>query len=101
MLYFIYRIFFQLGILDGRTGVIFHFLQAFWFRLVVDIKIDEILKQKSNSDNTMANQLSPGKFIIKFVILFALFYYFNIFYFGVFLLGFFFCVFLVFLLVFF
>jgi len=83
MLYFIYRIFFQLGILDGRTGVIFHFLQAFWFRLVVDIKIDEILKQKSNSDNTMANQLSPGKFIIKFVILFALFYYFNIFYFGV------------------
>jgi len=46
-LYFFYRIFFQLGILDGRTGIIFHFLQGFWFRLIVDIKIDEILKQKN------------------------------------------------------
>lgn len=46
MLYFIYRAFFQLGILDGRTGIIFHFLQGFWFRLIVDIKIDEILKQQ-------------------------------------------------------
>jgi len=44
MLYFIYRVIFRLGILDGRTGMIFHFLQAYWFRLVVDIKIDEILK---------------------------------------------------------
>jgi exosortase/archaeosortase family protein len=74
--------FFQLGILDGRTGVIFHFLQAFWFRLVVDIKIDEILKQKERSKATM-HQLSPGKFILKFISLFALFYYFNIFFFGV------------------
>jgi len=41
---------FQLGILDGRTGIIFHFLQAFWFRLVVDIKIDELLKQQKNND---------------------------------------------------
>src|ERR1700761_1098798 len=81
MLYFFYRMFFQLGILDGRTGVIFHFLQAFWFRLVVDIKIDEILKQKEGN-NEAANQPSPGKFIFKFIILFALLYYFNIFFFG-------------------
>ncbi|MEO7214180.1 glycosyltransferase family 2 protein [Mucilaginibacter sp.] len=50
MLYFNYRIWFKLGILDGRTGIIFHFLQAFWFRLVVDIKIDEIIKQRKNAD---------------------------------------------------
>jgi len=81
MLYFIYRIFFQLGILDGRTGVIFHFLQAFWFRLVVDIKIDEILKQKEGNSSA-ENQLSPTRFILKFIVLFALFYYFNIFFFG-------------------
>ena len=81
MLYFIYRIIFQLGILDGRTGVIFHFLQAFWFRLIVDIKIDEILKQKEGSNATL-NQLSPIKFILKFAVLFGLFYYFNIFFFG-------------------
>lgn len=48
MLYFIYRLVFRLGILDGRTGVIFHFLQGYWFRLVVDIKIDEILKQQKD-----------------------------------------------------
>ncbi|MFD0795031.1 glycosyltransferase family 2 protein [Mucilaginibacter litoreus] len=47
-LYFIYRIIFKLGILDGRTGLIFHFMQGFWFRLVVDVKIDELLKQKKH-----------------------------------------------------
>ena len=49
-LYFTQRMIFQLGILDGRTGIIFHFLQAFWFRLVVDIKIDELLKQQKNNE---------------------------------------------------
>ncbi len=42
MIYFIYRFIFQLGFLDGKAGWIFHFLQGFWFRLVVDIKIDEL-----------------------------------------------------------
>jgi glycosyltransferase involved in cell wall biosynthesis len=41
VLYFSYRYFFKLGILDGKQGFIFHFLQGFWFRLVVDIKIEE------------------------------------------------------------
>jgi len=48
MLYFSYRMIVQMGILDGRTGVIFHFLQGFWFRLVVDIKIDELLKKQND-----------------------------------------------------
>jgi glycosyltransferase involved in cell wall biosynthesis len=48
-LYFTYRMIFKLGILDGRTGVIFHFLQGFWFRLIVDIKIDEIIKQQKDA----------------------------------------------------
>ncbi|MEZ4933755.1 MAG: glycosyltransferase family 2 protein [Saprospiraceae bacterium] len=42
MIYFIYRYFFQLGFLDGKEGFMFHFLQAFWYRLVIDIKIDEL-----------------------------------------------------------
>lgn len=42
-IYFIYRYIFRLGILDGYAGFIFHFMQAFWFRLVVDIKIKELL----------------------------------------------------------
>ncbi|MEO6849152.1 MAG: glycosyltransferase family 2 protein [Mucilaginibacter sp.] len=49
MVYFTQRMIFQLGILDGRTGIIFHFLQGFWFRLIVDIKIDEILKQQKDA----------------------------------------------------
>ena len=43
-LYFFFRYFIQLGFLDGGRGFIFHFLQAFWFRFVVDIKIQELKK---------------------------------------------------------
>lgn len=45
ILYFTYRFIFQLGFLDGKQGWIFHFLQGFWFRLVVDIKIGELINQ--------------------------------------------------------
>lgn len=44
-LYFGYRFILRLGFLDGQTGILFHFLQAFWFRLIVDVKIEEQLKQ--------------------------------------------------------
>jgi glycosyltransferase involved in cell wall biosynthesis len=44
VLYFLYRYFFLLGILDGKNGFIFHFLQAFWFRLIVDIRLEELLR---------------------------------------------------------
>ncbi len=47
MLYFLYRYFFKLGFLDGKEGFIFHFLQAFWYRLIIDIKIDEDLKKSA------------------------------------------------------
>jgi glycosyltransferase involved in cell wall biosynthesis len=42
-LYFAYRYFVCLGFLDGVNGFIFHFLQAFWFRLIVDIRLRELL----------------------------------------------------------
>lgn len=41
--YFFYRYFLRLGFLDGREGLIFHSLQAFWFRFLVDAKIFEEL----------------------------------------------------------
>ncbi|TZF86219.1 glycosyltransferase family 2 protein (plasmid) [Pedobacter sp. BS3] len=44
-LYFTYRMVFQLGILDGKNGILFHFLQGFWFRLIVDVKIEELLQE--------------------------------------------------------
>ena len=43
-LYFFYRYFLRLGFLDGKEGFIFHFLHAFWFRMLVDIKLEENLK---------------------------------------------------------
>lgn len=38
-LYFGYRMIFRLGILDGRRGFAFHFLQACWYRFLVDAKV--------------------------------------------------------------
>lgn len=41
-LYFFYRYVVRLGVLDGWNGFVFHFLQAFWFRLVVDLRLAEL-----------------------------------------------------------
>ena len=43
--YFLYRYVIRLGFLDGKEGFIFHFMQAFWFRLVVDIRLEEMLEE--------------------------------------------------------
>ena len=83
MLYFIYRMFFQLGILDGREGVIFHFLQAYWFRLIVDVKIDEIIKQQHPEKFANGRAASPLKFVFTFIVLFLAFDGFNLFYYGI------------------
>jgi glycosyltransferase involved in cell wall biosynthesis len=40
-LYWVYRYFFRLGFLDGIPGLIFHFLQGFWFRFLIDATIYE------------------------------------------------------------
>lgn len=40
-LYWFFRYFLQLGFLDGRAGFVFHFLQGFWYRVVVDAKMVE------------------------------------------------------------
>ena len=40
-LYYVYRYYFKLGFLDGKEGKIFAFLQAYWYRFLVDAKIYE------------------------------------------------------------
>ena len=40
-LYFWYRYYLQLGFMDGKEGKIFCFLQAYWYRFLVDAKIYE------------------------------------------------------------
>jgi glycosyltransferase involved in cell wall biosynthesis len=41
-LYFLLRYVVQLGFLDGREGLIYHFLQGFWYRFLVGAKILEL-----------------------------------------------------------
>lgn len=44
-LYFFYRYFILLGLLDGKAGMIWHGIQGWWYRTLVDAKIYEIKKQ--------------------------------------------------------
>ena len=47
-LYFFYRYYIRLGFLDGKEGKIFHFLQAYWYRFLVDAKMYECEKKGVN-----------------------------------------------------
>jgi hypothetical protein len=41
-IYFIYRYIFRMGFLDGKEGFLWHFLQGWWYRTLVDVKVLEI-----------------------------------------------------------
>ena len=42
LLYFIWRYFLRLGFLDGRSGLVYHFLQGYWYRFLVGAKLMEL-----------------------------------------------------------
>ena len=42
--YFAYRYVLRLGFLDGREGFLWHFLQGWWYRTLVDAKVMELTK---------------------------------------------------------
>ncbi|TBW30124.1 glycosyltransferase family 2 protein [Gramella sp. KN1008] len=44
-IYFSYRYFIRLGLLDGKTGLIFHFLHGLWYPLLIDVKYLEMKKK--------------------------------------------------------
>ena len=48
-LYWFYRYLLRLGFLDGKEGMIFHFLQGFWFRFLIDAKLFEMRKRQTES----------------------------------------------------
>ncbi len=49
-LYYLYRYYLKAGFLDGKEGKIFAFLQAYWYRFLVDAKIYEWnIQEKSNN----------------------------------------------------
>jgi glycosyltransferase involved in cell wall biosynthesis len=40
--YFLYRLIFQLGFLDGKEGLVYHGLQGLWYRFLVGAKVAEL-----------------------------------------------------------
>jgi GDPmannose 4,6-dehydratase len=50
-LYFAYRFFIQLGFLDGRKGLVYHFLQGFWYRFLVGSKVRELENAVRNASS--------------------------------------------------
>ena len=48
--YFCYRYFLKLGFLDGREGFLWHFMQGWWYRTLVDARQFE--KQKQDAAKT-------------------------------------------------
>lgn len=47
-LYFFYRYVLLGGFLDGRAGFVFHFLQALWYPMLIDIKYLELRMQETS-----------------------------------------------------
>ncbi|MGX5818956.1 glycosyltransferase family 2 protein [Chitinophaga lutea] len=50
-MYFCFRYFLRLGFLDGYRGFIFHFMQGYWYRLLVDVNVKEF-EAKLNGDTS-------------------------------------------------
>ena len=44
-LYFVMRYIFLLGFLDGTQGLVWHRLQAFWYRFLIDAKLEEMYNE--------------------------------------------------------
>ena len=49
--YFLGRYIFQLGFLDGRSGLVYHFLQGWWYRFLVGAKIMELEQAIAHLDD--------------------------------------------------
>lgn len=50
VIYFIYRYLIALGFLDGKGGFLYHVLQGFWLRLIVDWKTSQLREMKLSTE---------------------------------------------------
>lgn len=50
-LYFCFRYFLRFGFMDGYRGFIFHFMQGYWYRLLVDVNLKEF-EEKLQGDTS-------------------------------------------------
>jgi len=55
--YFIYRYIFKLGFIEGKEGFLWHFLQGWWYRTLVDAKIFEIKKACGNDKEKIVDYI--------------------------------------------
>lgn len=53
-LYFLWRYIFQLGFLDGRSGLVYHFLQGYWYRFLVGAKLMELERATAHLSDKQA-----------------------------------------------
>jgi len=54
---FLYRYYFKLGFLDGIEGYYYAFFQAYWYRVLVDAKIQEYKKMEIDINSKSMNDL--------------------------------------------
>lgn len=62
--YFCYRYFFRLGFLDGKEGFLWDFMQGWWYRTLVDVKVYEI-KKRSGGDREKILEILRHEYKIK------------------------------------
>lgn len=51
--YFLYRYVVRGGVLDGWQGFAYHFLQGYWYRTLVDLKVHELVEQMKTSGKSL------------------------------------------------
>lgn len=56
-LYFLYRYFIKFGFTEGKVGLIFNFLQGYWYRFLVDCQIFEIERHCGHDKEKITNYL--------------------------------------------
>jgi len=62
--YFVYRYVGLLGFLDGPPGFVFHFLQGFWYRFLVDVKTSE-LERRAKATGAPIEQIIEAEYGFK------------------------------------
>jgi len=59
--YWFYRYFLKRGFLDGRQGLVYHFLQGFWYRFLVDAKLYE---GRAGSRGGVGERVTSGERVV-------------------------------------
>jgi glycosyltransferase involved in cell wall biosynthesis len=63
-LYWAWRYFLRLGFLDGLPGLVFHFLQAFWYRFLADAKLYELRRTLAAGGSAAGPALNEPPFAL-------------------------------------